>query len=518
MNSKKQGWIISIIACTVLITISVQVYWNYKNYEQNKQRVENEIQASLDDAIKSYFVALTKPKFYNFRTGLKLNDSTIKNDPLKFKSGSIFLNNRDSLKPDSIFKLSQFIATGKNIPQSISDISMITEETSSDSLKLLNNLKTIYISIQNEEIDFHKLDSLLKENLASKSLAIHYQLFHNQSNSRPQKALPQLKTHAAINKGKNLKINEQINEVVFDFKDGTSLLKNSEQVTFDWKGINSQSPFLKNGEQIQLLFKDSSSEALKRSSLGIFLSLLLSMAIVYSLYYLLATINKQKALAAIKNDLISNITHEFKTPITTVSAALEAIENFNAIDDKAKTKKYVDISTSQLNKLHLMVEKLLETATLDSEHLLLNKENTNMVVLIESILAKSEFSQAKKSLKFLTSLEELQLFIDPFHLENAISNLIDNAIKYGGDHIEIDLKKSSNSAEITVSDNGKSIEKNQVDKIFDKFYRIPKGNTHDVKGFGIGLYYTKTIIEKHGAEIQFVPNSSKTVFKISIPL
>jgi signal transduction histidine kinase len=236
------------------------------------------------------------------------------------------------------------------------------------------------------------------------------------------------------------------------------------------------------------------------------------------LFYLLKIINKQKELAEIKNDLISNITHEFKTPITTVSAALEAIETFNAIDDKEKTKKYLSISSLQLKKLHLMVEKLLETATLDSENLLLKKEEIDVVELVKNVSLKNELNLEQKNISFNSFKDKFTVTLDPFHFENAISNLIDNAIKYGGNKIELHLNLVLNNLEITIADNGNSIDKSQRDKIFDKFYRIPKGNTHDVKGFGIGLYYTKKIIEKHGGEIHLIPNSTNTIFKITLPI
>jgi len=108
--------------------------------------------------------------------------------------------------------------------------------------------------------------------------------------------------------------------------------------------------------------------------------------------------------------------------------------------------------------------------------------------------------------------------LDPFHFENAISNLIDNAIKYGGNEIEIHINRVLDNLEITIADNGNQIEKNQREKIFDKFYRIPKGNTHNVKGFGIGLFYTKKIAEKHDGKIQLLPNSKNTIFKITLPI
>jgi two-component system phosphate regulon sensor histidine kinase PhoR len=123
----------------------------------------------------------------------------------------------------------------------------------------------------------------------------------------------------------------------------------------------------------------------------------------------------------------------------------------------------------------------------------------------------------KKNISFTTPIESIILEIDLFHFENAVSNLIDNAIKYGGDNIEINLHSVLNTLEISVADNGNGIEKNQQERVFDKFYRVPKGNTHDVKGFGIGLYYTKKIIEKHGGQIKVISNFENTTFKLVLP-
>lgn len=193
---------------------------------------------------------------------------------------------------------------------------------------------------------------------------------------------------------------------------------------------------------------------------------------------------------------------------------MEAINNFNAIEDTEKTKKYVSISENQIKKLHLMVEKLLETATLDSEKLLLKKEQVEVINLLEKLSNKHQLLTTEKDIQFSSNANSLYLNVDEFHFENALSNLIDNAVKYGGDTIDVLLISERDNITITVSDNGKGIDKNQQEKIFDKFYRIPKGNTHDVKGFGIGLYYTKKIIEKHHGSINLQANPGKTIFKI----
>ena len=140
-----------------------------------------------------------------------------------------------------------------------------------------------------------------------------------------------------------------------------------------------------------------------------------------------------------------------------------------------------------------------------------------MVDLITEIVKKYQFISSDKTISFSSTIDNLQVSVDAFHFENAISNLVDNAIKYGGNNIKIYLKSNLNNIEISVTDDGNGIEKNHQEKIFEQFYRIPKGNTHDVKGFGIGLYYSKKIIEKHGGKISVSSNPKTTIFKILLP-
>lgn len=529
MNTKKHRWILYLISTTIVATISIQLFWNFKNYQQNKQHVINEIQQSLNDALEIYFADLSKKNLFTIveqdsltssrlfkKSGLltsvfsplqKVKDSLpndvsvditsidINRKELKKFDSIFFLNaisetekqfsTKDSLKTKIKFdKLTQFDEDKKsgihfNSPNHISEVKIFRGKKASDSLKLIKSLNTIIISIQNDSLKLNQLDSILKNELTNKNIKTKFNINH-------------FKHDTIWSSSKNI-----FSDVV--------LLENNASTTY-----------LKENERIQLQYINPTYEALKRSLTGIILSLILSLAVISSLFYLLKIINQQKELAEIKNDLISNITHEFKTPITTVSTALEAISNFNAIDDKEKTKKYISISSIQIEKLHVMVEKLLETATLDSEKLLLKKEPINLVDLIESLTKKHQFTTSEKNIYFSANKKEIFKNVDVFHFENAISNLIDNAIKYGGNTIEVHINTILNSIEITVADNGKGIDKNQQEKIFDKFYRIPKGNTHDVKGFGIGLFYTKKIIEKHHGEISIASKPNNTTFKITL--
>ena len=508
MNAKKQHWTLYFITATIVLTIAVQLYWNYNNYVDNKQRVKNEIQSSLDTAIDEYYTDVSKSNFFsiinndsiNTKNGLfndfwneDINSSKSKVSISSIKISSDYSGDLDASKIPK--KLAEIYGSSIFITDTINfeyNDKKFTPKTStkyqpeaqrfkinSDSLKFQKGIQSVVIALNNDEINFTRLDSIFTNQLSKKGIKT---------------------PHYLVLLEKDIKVG------------GSNKAEDIELSLFS----NSKSTFLRPDQNLRAYYKDPTIEALKKSTTGILLSLLLSLSVIFCLIYLLKIISTQKELAEIKNDLINNITHEFKTPIATISTAIEAIESFNVVDNKAKTKQYAAISAFQLKKLHVMVEKLLETATLDSESLLLQKEPTNIVDLVAKIAKKFELL-TKKDIKFTTNIDSKILKIDLFHFENAISNLVDNAIKYGGDSIEINLNSVLNVTEISVADNGKGIDKSQQERIFDKFYRVPKGNTHDVKGFGIGLYYTQKIIEKHNGSINISSNFDNTIFKLQIP-
>lgn len=532
MITKKHHWIFYFIAVTIVATIGIQFYWNFKNYEENKRQVTNEIQLSLDNAIEEYYSSLAKSDFLtiinkketsinekSFKSSSigeilnKLKKNTSKNEKPKFTINSLKFTTDENMskeKRDSLMNSTRAFVTEFNLNTdtlvdktkkttkaytnftsekegltintdgSKKTIKYFRGKKAADSLKLFSNLKPIFISFLDQSVEYKKIDSLIENQLKGKGIVLKTSFHH-------------------------LK-----NDTLFHQTKDSTLKSNLFYV-------RSKSTFVKENEAFKLFYNNPNIEALKRSSFGIFLSLLLSLAVISSLFYLLKIINQQKELATIKNDLISNITHEFKTPIATVSTAIEAIENFNVLDDKEKTRKYLAMSSVQLKKLHQMVEKLLETATLDSEQLILKKETIDIFDTIERLVTKHQFLNSDKEIIFSTNVKPIYLYVDNFHFENAVSNLIDNALKYGGKSIEININSILNATEISVADNGNGIDKNQQEKIFEKFYRVPKGNTHDVKGFGIGLYYSKKIIEKHKGNLNLLSSKNSTIFKISLP-
>ena len=501
MNAKKQHWTLYSITATIVLTIAVQLYWNYNNYLDNKQRVKNEIQSSLDTAIDEYYTDLSKSNFFTIIDYDSINSKSsflkdfwnedINSSKSKVSISSIKISSDHKGDVSTIPKILDSIFITDTIEFEFNDKKVISKTSTkyqseikrfkinSDSLKFLKGIQSVVIALNNDEINFTRLDSIFTNQLSKKGIKT---------------------PHYLVLLEKDIKV------------EGSNKAEDIELSLFS----NSKSTFLRPDQNLRAYYKDPTIEALKKSTTGILLSLLLSLSVIFCLIYLLKIISTQKELAEIKNDLINNITHEFKTPIATISTAVEAIESFNVVDNKEKTKQYAAISAFQLKKLHQMVEKLLETATLDSESLLLQKEPTDIVDLIAKIAKKFELL-TKKEINFTTNIDSKILKIDRFHFENAISNLVDNAIKYGGDSIEVNLNSVLNVTEISVADNGKGIDKSQQERIFDKFYRVPKGNTHDVKGFGIGLYYTQKIIEKHNGSINVSSNFDNTIFKLQIP-
>ena len=477
MNAKKQHWTLYSITATIVLTIAVQLYWNYNNYLDNKQRVQNEIQNSLDTAIDEYYTDLSKSNFF----------AIVDYDSINSKSSFLkdFWNEDINSSKSKVSISSIKISSDYSGDLEASKIPKILQQEiqkikiSSDTTKFLKGIQSVAIALDNDEINFTRLDSIFTNQLSKKGIKT---------------------PHYLILIDKDIKVG------------GSNKAKDIELSLFS----NSKSTFLRPDQNLRAYYEDPTIQALKKSSTGILLSLLLSLSVIFCLIYLLKIISTQKELAEIKNDLINNITHEFKTPIATISTAIEAIESFNVTDNKEKTKQYAAISAFQLKKLHVMVEKLLETATLDSESLMLQKEPTNIVDLIAKIAKKFELL-TKKEIKFTTNIDSKILKIDLFHFENAVSNLVDNAIKYGGDIIEININPVLNVTEISVADNGKGIDKSHQERIFDKFYRVSKGNTHDVKGFGIGLYYAQKIIEKHNGSINISSSFDNTIFKLQIP-
>lgn len=251
-------------------------------------------------------------------------------------------------------------------------------------------------------------------------------------------------------------------------------------------------------------------------------SIFLFGVIFLSFFMVWQSLEKQRRLTELKNDFISNVTHELKTPITTVGVALEALSNFNALQNPTRTEEYLNISKHELQRLSILVDKVLKMSLFEKKEHELQLESFDMNELVENVLRSMKLQFEKFSANVNFQSEGVSFFIkgDKIHLTNVVYNLIDNALKYSKEKpvIELLLKNKNNQLQLVVKDQGIGISPDLKTKIFDKFFRVPQGDLHDVKGYGLGLSYVSGVIKKHHGDIQVNSQINEgTVFTISLP-
>ncbi len=508
-----------LIGLTLLFSIGVQVYRNIAQFRLIESQLINDIQGSLDSALDEYYAEIAKndvltltDNFQTFEwndieTGSALDSNKGVNKLILHRNlqDSSSLDDSSSLSED-FFKrvgkskiiLKALAGAGELITDSsfskadqslrleidslknfqvdeINNINIFRGLEAADSLNNLKRLTSqIIISITRDSLDFEKINGYLQSELERKKIDINYGLLHYDGE----------KLNGAYNES-------EVSEMPFQ--------------------TVSKSTFLPRGQKLEMYFENTALTVLRRGIVEILTSVLFLVIIAFAFYYLYQTIKNQKEIADIKADLIGNITHEFKTPIATTLSAIEGIEQFNPQNDLEKTKRYLGISKMQMLKLNQMVEKLLETATLDSEQLGLKPEQIDPIPVLRSLVQKYQTINPEKEFELILPSATHSLVADPFHFENVISNLLDNAEKYGGNEIRITLEQNGNT-KIRVWDNGGNISQTDQARVFEQFYRVPKGNLHDVKGFGIGLYYVQKIVEKHGGKITLESGKNSTSF------
>ncbi len=261
---------------------------------------------------------------------------------------------------------------------------------------------------------------------------------------------------------------------------------------------------------------------LSKIKLPVLISFSLIASTIISFVFLYSNLLAQQRLASIKNEFISNITHELKTPIATVKVAIEALRDFNAIQDPVKTKEYLDISASEIQRLSLLVDKVLRLSMFENRQVELKKERFDLKALIEEVIVIMKL-QVDKQNALVTLKTEGNNFIieaDRMHITSVLFNLLDNALKYNNKNpeIEIALKCHRMHIELKVKDNGIGIPAEYKRRIFEKLFRVPTDDVHNTNGYGLGLSYLKHIIQRHQGFIEVESELGKgSVFTANIP-
>lgn len=284
----------------------------------------------------------------------------------------------------------------------------------------------------------------------------------------------------------------------------------------DWENLTPE-------EELSVIVPNIRTIVLAQMRWMIFGAVFFTLLIVAAFYITVYALLRQKKLSEIKNDFINNMTHEFKTPIATISLAVDALKNERVVNDVAKMEYFRDIIKEENRRMNKHVETILQAAVMDRQAISLNKRPLQVHTVIEEMLTHYELQIAEKQGKATVQLDARndQVFADPEHFRNLLSNLIDNAIKYSQENLQlrISTQNSGKKLLIRVEDNGIGMNKETQKRVFEKFYRAHTGNLHNVKGFGLGLSYVKTMVQAHDGSIKVDSAPGKgSVFTIEFPL
>ena len=274
---------------------------------------------------------------------------------------------------------------------------------------------------------------------------------------------------------------------------------------------------------LSIIFGSKTQLLLHRMELWVVLSLLFVLILIVSFIFVIFTILHQKKVSEIKTDFINNMTHEFKTPIATSTLAAEMIQREEVISNSERIRKYASIILDENNRLQSQVEQILQVAILESGKRQFKIRRININRLIESAINSFELriKDSNISLKSKVNADSPFMMGDRVHLINIFCNLIDNAIKYSPSDpiIKIKTYNLNGSIVVSVSDNGIGISKEHQKNIFKNLFRVPIGDIHEVRGFGLGLYYVKTIVDQFGGKIELHSEPGNgSDFRIFFPL
>lgn len=261
-----------------------------------------------------------------------------------------------------------------------------------------------------------------------------------------------------------------------------------------------------NGERFDVVIDSYRKHVLGRIWPQLLFSVLLLALVALAFLFIYQSLLRQSRLTELKDDFIRNMTHELKTPIATVSVAVEALQNFDALQNPQRTQEYLDIAGIELNRLSLLVDKVLRVSLFEKQEPELRHEPLDLKTLVEEILhsMRLQFEKHHARVHFKPEGNDFSISGDRLHLTSVVYNLLDNALKYSAEQpeIQVALTHADRQLSLEVQDNGIGIPAAYQSRIFEKFFRVPTGDVHNVKGHGLGLSYVASVVRLHGGHIE----------------
>lgn len=517
MRKENIRWIVILSGLALLGLIVTQLYWINNAYTLRSQSFTTRVNEALSNVVYKYEMdnaaSRIKRKLNLRKQGMRWTmevDSSRRDSTEAIKifeemtTDSAGVVIRKTQKKTFAHDSSAMAGIGVNIDMGSREPFRITHIDSSDDrfhwlMKQSNMVSDIFdelVSINiykgySDQIDTVRLDSILKAELKEKGIKAYYVFGIYNENYR------------YFSKG----VREEMRD---------SIMTSSYQVNLSPDNVFITPKYL------SVYFPHEKNYILRTMWFMLTGSGLLLLIIVYAFYFTLSTIMKQKKLSDIKNDFINNMTHELKTPISTVSLATEMLSDTSVDKSKEQVGHYVRIIKEENQRLGGLVENILQTAVLDKGEFKLRLGEIDVHDIIDRAISNIRLQVEKREGEILVEKGAEQSIIqaDRVHLTNIIYNLVDNALKYSEQKpvIRISTRNTGAFLRIAVTDNGIGISRENQKKIFDTFYRVPTGNIHNVKGFGLGLSYVKAAVEKHHGQVTVDSEPGKgSTFTVVLP-
>jgi two-component system phosphate regulon sensor histidine kinase PhoR len=470
---RSPGWLPLMMIITLIVIIAFQVYWIHDNYEREKTTMQVRAGVAFRETIRKLQTV-----------HLNVPDSIFAGRPLK--SRKVFISEESNTATNASAQSSGVVLN--RLWKSVKDDSLNTTMIIS-----ANGNQQFHEQFQIRKVDSTKAFRFLNDlDIFQDTLKIS--TLSNAFSNRIKK--DNLDIPFSITRSKGAKEKNELTDVISGIVN---------PVTYHLE-IGNYFPYLFTRMLYPLLF-----------------SVFLIGVTIFSFLLLYRNVLRQIKLAEIKNDFISNITHELKTPIATVGVAIEALKTFNAMDDPEKTKEYLDISANELQRLGLLVDNVLRVSLFEKKQILVNREHLDMKKLAEEVLdtMRLQFRKKNAAVHFVAEEESLVVNGDKLHIMSVLYNLLDNSLKYNSEEIQISVRlyREGSAVIMQVADNGIGISSEYRSRIFDKFFRVPKGNNHSVKGYGLGLSYVSHIVEQHDGTIHVESEVNKgSTFTIKFPV
>lgn len=495
----KNRIIVAIVLASTIAVIVFQLFWLYNEFQENRRKeeiiIKTAVKNSIDVArVQAYFGldsnSLTPDQFNVFKAigeslG-ELSNKDVKGVKIEREVNMDSINIKDCLKCDNSLKDSN-----NTLQINLSPFKVLKNH-SNDSIE--NGSKSIIDSITN----YKDLKTKNNTSLPIDSLDV-LKLLHN--------------TIRYNFKELGIKNTYSISNVTKQKNDSTRKDNSYLEVT------STIGPKL----DIRVIVDPFLFGHIQNLKWLLLTSFLIIVLLFYGVVALIRTFNHEKEMSEIKNDFISNMTHEFKTPISTVILAIELINKFGIKNDEEKLDKYLEICNSELKRVSSMIESILRLA--QENPYIIKTETRDIKKILQTFRSNNITKLDQYNGQIIVNVPDEPIIaeFDPVHIENVLYNLLDNSIKYRSTSkppiVTVSLSGNNTYFRISFEDNGIGVSKNYLDRIFDNFFRVPTGNIHTNKGFGLGLSYVKKIVELHKGRISVDSKlNSGTIFMINIPI